>query len=112
MGAQFREHGQRNKKIIILSVVSDDLVPYCLRHTYCTDLEAAGVPINIAARLMGHSNILLTSKIYTHSSETALDNAASAINAYCQKATPDNEIGDTRSDTSESENSSNIQYSS
>lgn len=33
MGAQYREHDQRNKKIIILSVVSDDLVPYCLRHT-------------------------------------------------------------------------------
>lgn len=80
-------------------------------NTDCTDPEASGVPINIATRLMGHSNILLTSKIYTHSSETALENATSA-NAYCRKAASDNKLGIIRSDTSESEISSNIQYSS
>ena len=30
---------------IIQSVVAPDLVPYCLRHTYCTDLQRAGVPL-------------------------------------------------------------------
>lgn len=85
MGAKYTEHGQRKKKIIISSVVAEDLVPYCLRHTYCTDLEAAGVPINVAARLMGHSNILLTSKIYTHQSAAAFESAADAINQYCSK---------------------------
>jgi integrase len=31
--------------------VADDLSPYCLRHTYCTDLQSAGVPINVAKEL-------------------------------------------------------------
>ena len=55
--------------------VADDLVPYCLRHTFCTDLQDAGVPINIAKELMGHSDISITAKIYTHQTEYAFNNA-------------------------------------
>ena len=62
--------------------VADDLVPYCLRHTYCTDLQAAGVPINIAKEFMGHSDISTTANIYTHSSDEAVSTAAASINAY------------------------------
>jgi integrase len=61
--------------------VAEDLVPYCLRHTYCTDLQAAGVPINVARELMGHSDISITSKIYTHSSGESFDSAAEMIYA-------------------------------
>ena len=50
---------------IIESVVAEDLTPYCLRHTFCTDLERAGVPINVAKVLMGHSDISVTANIYT-----------------------------------------------
>lgn len=62
-------------------IVSEDLTPYCLRHTFCTNLEEAGVPINIARQLMGHSNIELTSKIYTHTSDEAWNLAVERINA-------------------------------
>lgn len=55
---------ERNK--IINSVVSDDLTPYCLRHTFCTDLQKAGVSINNAKELMGHADIQTTANIYTH----------------------------------------------
>lgn len=96
MGARYEERGQRKKKVVTLSVVADDLVPYCLRHTYCTDLEAAGVPINVASRLMGHANISITSKVYTHNSAAAFDNAANAINQYFGK---EKKVGDTPSDT-------------
>ena len=65
---------------IKLSVVAPDLVPYCLRHTYCTDLQDAGVPINIAKYLMGHSDISVTAKIYTHTTDKAIQNAAALIN--------------------------------
>jgi integrase len=65
---------------IIKSVVAEDLVPYCLRHTFCSDLEEAGVPINVARYLMGHSDIKLTSKIYTHTTERTIQNAATMIN--------------------------------
>lgn len=63
-------------------VVNDDLTLYCYRHTYCTDLQAAGVPINVAKELMGHSNIAVTAQIYTHKSDVAFNNAADLINAY------------------------------
>lgn len=46
-----------------------DLVPYCLRHTYCTDLQKKGIDIRIAQKLMGHSSIDLTSTIYSHIDE-------------------------------------------
>ena len=60
--------------------LADDFTLYNLRHTYCTDLERKGVPINIASRLMGHANIAITSKVYTHPSEEALEVARKLIN--------------------------------
>lgn len=65
--------------------VADDLVPYCLRHTYCTDLQAAGVPINVARELMGHSDISITAQIYTHSSEESFNAASESINDLIKK---------------------------
>ena len=70
---------------IIISKVSADLVPYCLRHTYCTDLQDAGVPINVARYLMGHANISMTAKIYTHTTDKAIQNAAKLINGGGKK---------------------------
>lgn len=52
--------------------LADDLVPYCLRHTFCTDLQNAGVAINVAKELMGHSNISTTANVYTHRDERTL----------------------------------------
>lgn len=57
---------------IVESVVAEDLTPYCLRHTFCTDLERAGVPINVAKVLMGHSDIAMTANIYTHRNQAVL----------------------------------------
>ncbi|MGI5927846.1 MAG: tyrosine-type recombinase/integrase [Thermacetogeniaceae bacterium] len=62
--------------------IADDLVPYCYRHTFCTDLEAAGVSINEAARLMGHKDIKITARIYTHYSQESFDRVARQINNY------------------------------
>lgn len=66
MGAKL----ERNK--IVESVVAKDLTPYCLRHTFCTDLQKASVPINVAKELMGHSDIQTTANIYTHKDQTVL----------------------------------------
>lgn len=65
---------------VIVSAAAADLVPYCLRHTYCTDLQDAGVPINIAKYLMGHEDISMTAKIYTHTTAKSIQNAADLIN--------------------------------
>lgn len=62
--------------------VGTDLTLYCLRHDYCTRLQEAGVPINIAKELMGHSNISTTSRIYTHSTDVSLKNAQKLIEDY------------------------------
>ena len=51
---------------IVSPKVAEDLTPYCLRHTFCTDLQKAGVPINVAKELMGHADIQTTANIYTH----------------------------------------------
>lgn len=40
-----------------------------LRHTYCTMLYIAGVDILTASKLMGHSSVDVTLKIYTHLDE-------------------------------------------
>lgn len=61
----------RNK--IIVSKVAPDLTPYCLRHTFCTDLEIAGVPLNVAKALMGHSDIKTTANIYTHKDKSTIE---------------------------------------
>ena len=49
---------------IKVSFIAKDLVPYCLRHTYCTDLQAKGVPLKTASYLMGHADISITANIY------------------------------------------------
>lgn len=60
----------RNK--IIESKLADDLTIYCLRHTFCTDLQRSGVPLNVAKELMGHSDISTTANIYTHRDRNVL----------------------------------------
>lgn len=62
--------------------VADDLIPYFLRHTFCTDLQAAGVPINVAKELMGHADISTTSKIYTHKSKASFEAARQCMNKH------------------------------
>ena len=60
--------------------VANDLVLYNLRHTYCTDLEKYGIPINIARVLMGHSKISITAEIYTHADKDTYKDALLKIN--------------------------------
>ena len=61
----------KNRWKHLRAVINGDtsLVPYCLRHTYCTDLLKKGVDLRIAQKLMGHSSIELTSTIYSHFDE-------------------------------------------
>lgn len=71
-----------NRAVVPPYLVADDLVPYCLRHTYCTDLQDAGIPINVAKELMGHSDISLTAKIYTHYTDVSFQSAADKLESY------------------------------
>lgn len=60
----------RNK--IIVSPIGQDLDPYCLRHTYCTNLAFSGIPEVIAMRWMGHSDPNMIRKIYTDAANAKL----------------------------------------
>lgn len=53
-------------KLIPPYPLAPDLVPYCLRHEYCTELARQGIDIRHAQKLMGHSDISLTANIYTN----------------------------------------------
>lgn len=62
--------------------VAEDLVLYCLRHTYCTDLQKKGISLNLAKYLMGHSDISVTASIYTHTGADDAIAAGQIINLY------------------------------
>lgn len=62
--------------------LADDFVPYCLRHTYCTNLAKSGVDVRTAQRLMGHANIQITANIYTHIDQSQIIAAADLINQF------------------------------
>lgn len=77
MALEMGANTYRNK--IIDSPLADDFVMYNLRHTFCTDLERKNVPINIASRIMGHSSISVTARIYTHPTVEAFELARKLI---------------------------------
>ena len=59
--------------------LAEDLVPYCFRHTFCTNLQKKGVDIRTAQYLMGHSDIRMTANIYTHADEETILSAANLL---------------------------------
>ena len=71
----------KNRKLLPPLPLDDKFDMYFLRHTYCTDLERAGVPINVARRLMGHANINITAKIYTHYNDESIERARQMIDS-------------------------------
>jgi len=82
MGAKWEKRKAKDGKMRltkVLSVVASDFVPYCLRHTYCTDLQTKGVPIKVASYLMGHASIAVTANIYTHITDDVLSDVAALI---------------------------------
>lgn len=60
--------------------IADDFTPYCLRHTYCTNLQRAGVPLNVAKYLMGHHDIRMTAQIYGHQTDDQTEAARKLLN--------------------------------
>lgn len=55
------------------------LTPHCYRHTYISNLEKRGIPMEQIARLAGHSR-LTTTDGYIHSDLATLANAVSVLN--------------------------------
>lgn len=54
---------------------------YNFRHTYITNLAAAGLPLISLKSLVGHSASMPTLDIYGHTTDDALRSAQTALNA-------------------------------
>ena len=67
---------------LVETTLSDDLTPYLLRHTFCTDCQTAGIPINVAKELMGHADISVTAQIYTHMVDEVFEKNAQRLEEY------------------------------
>lgn len=79
------QHQDDAGRLVGLDPIAPDLKLYCLRHDYATRLQDAGVPINVAKYLLGHSDISVTSRIYTHTSEESINDAAEKIENLVEK---------------------------
>lgn len=55
---------------------------YWLRHTYCTNLQRAGIPINIAKDLMGHADTKMVERIYTHFTDDQFEATRQKLNDF------------------------------
>ena len=62
--------------------ISPELVAYCLRHTFGTNMQRYGVPIDVTKYLMGHRDITTTSNIYVDSGEPEALRALDYISQY------------------------------
>lgn len=64
--------------------VADDLVPYCFRHSFATDLKDANIPFRIRQELLGHADSSVTDR-YTHRTEESLNTARELLEIYRKK---------------------------
>ncbi|MCL2215451.1 MAG: tyrosine-type recombinase/integrase [Defluviitaleaceae bacterium] len=74
----------RNKILIETSPFDDDVSPHYLRHTYSTDLYAAGVDEKAQDYFMGHKSKGVAHR-YRKMSDEAFDRAAAMVNEYFTK---------------------------
>ena len=63
-----------------------------LRHTYCTLLFNSGCDVKTAAYLLGHADINVTMKIYTHLSEEKKTASTDALTAYMNTLSASNDV--------------------
>ena len=66
-------------------VVIKNLTPHMFRHTYATIVYNAGVDVKSAQRFLGHADINVTLKIYTHLSEQKEHEEINALNRHLGK---------------------------
>lgn len=67
---------------VVKHAIDQDLDLYCLRHTYCTNLQSSGVALNVAKELMGHDDVTVTANIYTHAVSDNLHDAIGSLGTF------------------------------
>ena len=78
MQAGGRDASRSHPKLTVV----DNLTPHMFRHTYATILYNAGVDVKSAQRFLGHADINVTLKIYTHLSAQKEQEAVAALNRH------------------------------
>ncbi len=71
---------------VLVKVCDDNNLPrihiHGFRHTHCSLLFEAGVPVKDVQERLGHSDIQTTMNIYTHVSQDSKDRSAELFQAY------------------------------
>jgi integrase len=85
-GCQKRWYGRTkaHKKILadgghLQEWINFDVVPYDLRHSFCTMLRDAGVDLKLAIQWMGHADEKMILRIYDHITEKRIENAVKNV---------------------------------
>ena len=78
--------------------------PHCIRHTYSTDMQRAGVPIAIVSAILGHSSTDVTDK-YTHLDN--IEDLRNAVDKVTKKSTTKSSTANDSDYSETSENSKN-----
>lgn len=86
-------------KLIGKSKIAGDLTLYCLRHTYCTNLCRANIPIDKAVRLMGHSKADMILEVYGHYTQDQADAVRETLSQH-YSPTNDSKNDENRDDDS------------
>lgn len=72
MHLQNHMRGIQKKYVAIYGNTLPVVTPHVLRHTFCTNMQQAGLDVKSLQYFMGHSNASVTLDVYTHNSyETA-----------------------------------------
>ena len=61
---------------------------HSLRKTYAYMLKQANVHVTTAAKLLGHSNPMVTMKIYTMVLDNEIEKTGESLSAYMNSGTP------------------------
>ena len=72
----------RNKIVSFSLKVGQDITPYYLRHTYCTNLVYVGIPEIVAMKWMGHDDPNMIRKIYSHVNEKIMKQSVERMNNF------------------------------
>jgi excisionase family DNA binding protein len=76
---RYKFHGYL-RKAGVERVTRDGRVDFhAFRHTYCTNLHRAGVPLHLAQRLMRHSDVRLTTQVYSDEGKLPMTEAAAML---------------------------------
>lgn len=80
-----RDASRKNPKVVAIP----PFTAHQLRHTYATMLYDAGVDVKSAQAFLGHSDLSVTLKVYTHLSNTKKKESIDSLNTFIEKTLKD-----------------------